>query len=475
MAFKPQHFLDNPFKISDTVNDALIAEMKTQHAPGSANAPGGRNMLKRWFGVGGKQPLQTMLVPAAGATGVTAEQYMNFLQTSFGGLDNPEIIHSKVASNNALIDAALANHAAGHTISDASKASYLTMYTEQKQALSEMEHVLAQARTASAQSLPDMINAVFRESSAVQATLGKLNGAAGAAHGAASAVTAGNAVTLANLGITGDQAHLFELKGAVGSQELHFKVANLANPGTSETIKIATVKGGDIASGAQILENVAVGEAHAKIGRVAATMAKGPIEFQKQVAESVGIMEKSVAASKTKLDEIGTKLLKQPSMFAPAVEKTAVAAAETMGAEVKNLETIISEKATKLGVVGEAAMAGEGEKALGFFGKILANAKANLNIAEVVKDGNKINAVERSTLGKGMVAAGAGAGAILVGYGLKDLGKAVGMVGPDVDESGKEIPADSSTLIKSVAELGAGAALAYFTLLKHGKAAGHVL
>jgi len=102
----------------------------------------------------------------------------------------------------------------------------------------------------------------------------------------------------------------------------------------------------------------------------------------------------------------------------------------------------------------------------------MADMKANLNISSVGKNAEGvIIAKESSIMGKGMKAGGAAAGAVLMGFGLKDLGQATGFVSADVDEQGKEIPADTSKLVKSVAELGAGAALAYFTLIKRGNAA----
>jgi hypothetical protein len=128
------------------------------------------------------------------------------------------------------------------------------------------------------------------------------------------------------------------------------------------------------------------------------------------------------------------------------------------------INKVISTEAAKLGVLSEEAY-----KEKNMFGKMFARMKANLNISEVENKAGTIVAKESNLLSKGMKAGGAAAGAVLVGYGLKDLGQSVGFVSPDVDEQGKEVPADSGKLVKSVAELGAGAALAYFTLLHGGK------
>ncbi len=154
-----------------------------------------------------------------------------------------------------------------------------------------------------------------------------------------------------------------------------------------------------------------------------------------------------------------------PAKLTGAVESVAA----EVGKDVGKLNKEISKAAQEAGLVGE-----EAHNAKGFFSKLIGNAKANLNIDKVTKNASTsaLEITERGAMGKGMRLAGAGAGAILVGYGLKDLAKSVGLSGPDTDEQGREVPADSSTLVKSVAELGAGAALAYFTLLKGGKAVG---
>jgi hypothetical protein len=69
--------------------------------------------------------------------------------------------------------------------------------------------------------------------------------------------------------------------------------------------------------------------------------------------------------------------------------------------------------------------------------------------------------------------AGTGVGVIIVGKGLKNLGRFVGMASPEQEEVGKDIPADVGTLVKSVAQLAGGGAVAYFSLTAGGK--GHAL
>lgn len=70
---------------------------------------------------------------------------------------------------------------------------------------------------------------------------------------------------------------------------------------------------------------------------------------------------------------------------------------------------------------------------------------------------------------------GATLGAVITGYGLKDLGQVLGVVSPDVDEQGREIPADTGKLIKGLAEVGAGALMVHQLLLKGPKANGSAL
>ncbi len=68
---------------------------------------------------------------------------------------------------------------------------------------------------------------------------------------------------------------------------------------------------------------------------------------------------------------------------------------------------------------------------------------------------------------------GTGLGVVIVGKGLKNLGRFVGMASPEQDEAGKDIPADVGTLVKSVAQLAGGGAVAYFSLAGGGK--GHAI
>lgn len=71
--------------------------------------------------------------------------------------------------------------------------------------------------------------------------------------------------------------------------------------------------------------------------------------------------------------------------------------------------------------------------------------------------------------GKAGTVAGTGVGVIVIGKGLKDLGRVVGVISPKVDDEGKEVPVGGGTLVKSLAELGVGVGAIYFSLTKGGK------
>ena len=245
-----------------------------------------------------------------------------------------------------------------------------------------------------------------------------------------------------------------------------------------------------IAAGTPITLDIASGAAHEELNKLVTTYGGKPLVAGVVTNEAIADMNQALSAWRADRIDSMTKILEEGSAsigkrkeavmksLSTIEAKSGIAykgaiAAESIAAEVGKdvgkLNGQISKSALEAGLVGE-----EAHNAKGFFSKLIGNAKANLNIDKVTKNASTgaLEITERGAMGKGMRLAGAGAGAILVGYGLKDLAKSVGLSGPDTDEQGREIPADSSTLVKSVAELGAGAALAYFTLLKGGKAVG---
>lgn len=140
---------------------------------------------------------------------------------------------------------------------------------------------------------------------------------------------------------------------------------------------------------------------------------------------------------------------------------SAVGAAASVGGKIYRN----TPEAVKLGVIGE-----EGMKGKNFVQKIMANVKANVNVASIDKSTGVIT--ESKFLGKSMKVGGAALGVIISGYGLKDLGQVMGIIGADTDEKGQEIPADGGKLFKAAAELAGGAAVTYLTVLKGGKALG---
>lgn len=147
-----------------------------------------------------------------------------------------------------------------------------------------------------------------------------------------------------------------------------------------------------------------------------------------------------------------------------SIKEAAAGVGGAVSATGKAGKIFVGEKAAEaLGVIGKA----EYNKKT-WLGKIGANVKANWHVSDITKSGEVIKS---GPLGKGIKAGVVGLGGIIGAYGAKDLGQVLGVVSPDVDEQGKEIPVDSGKLIKSAAELGAAAAAVYFTLMKPGKAA----
>lgn len=143
----------------------------------------------------------------------------------------------------------------------------------------------------------------------------------------------------------------------------------------------------------------------------------------------------------------------------------------------QGLQKIVGEVERQTGINAAEHMS---SKAIGAVGSAAAQAEKGMMSASTyeglsgfgkMKAGIGANWKQAGTMGKFARVAGTGAGAIIGGYGLKDLGQVVGVVSPDQDEQGKEIPADSGKLFKAVAELGAAAGLMYLSLVKGGKAA----
>lgn len=155
---------------------------------------------------------------------------------------------------------------------------------------------------------------------------------------------------------------------------------------------------------------------------------------------------------------------------AEAIHETEAAAlsgaAAEAGSAAKGAQALVTRAgpnaaAKELGMMTEKAY-----HDLGFLGKMKARVNANLNVASIDEAGK---VAKSGIVGKSMKIGGAALGAVIGGYGLKDLGQVLGVVSPDTDEQGKEVPADTGKLFKAAAELTGAAALVYFTLLQKGK------
>ena len=180
-----------------------------------------------------------------------------------------------------------------------------------------------------------------------------------------------------------------------------------------------------------------------------------------QYKESLGKLtkyEKVLVEQRTELQKkAGHDLIGGSAEYVASAE----AGAAVGGAVAKGTQIFLSNKAeaTKLGVIGEKAY-----KDLSWTGKRMAEVKAGFNVSKIEKTGEIVATKLPGKVMKGGIVA---LGGIIGGYGLKDLGQAVGMVGPDTDEQGKELPTDG-TLLKGLAELGAAAGAVYLAVLKGG-------
>ena len=152
-------------------------------------------------------------------------------------------------------------------------------------------------------------------------------------------------------------------------------------------------------------------------------------KLKKYVEERSAKLEKEIKGKfKSQIKAHKQVLESTKEMVADAESLTGLKAADHFSAAGKsiaaaggNVEAKAALKAEK-GVIGETAY-----KELGSFGKMKAGAAAN--------------GKQASGFGKVARVGGTAVGAIILGSGLKDLGQLVGVVGPDVDQQGKEVPA----------------------------------
>lgn len=197
------------------------------------------------------------------------------------------------------------------------------------------------------------------------------------------------------------------------------------------------------------------------------------IEDHSKVIDGIKTWEQQIEKhAGVKVDEVMAKLKTSAEKAAPLVAEGAKDLAAAAGTVANKEGQVISKAAQELGILGEKGLEAKG----GYLARKWADVVANFKTSGALSldKAGEVVATKSSALNKGIKVLSTGAGVFLIGSGLKDLGKFTGIVSPDVDEQGKEVPADSGTLIKSAVEVGAGAALAYFSLLKGGKAAGMV-
>jgi|GEM_PF-6108597 len=425
---------------------------------GTAAVP--RSRLPWWLGGSAGSPATTGTLP---------EDLLKDLHDKFH-LSGSEVTAFDLGGAEAQFDAALKAKARGLPLDDVAKGRLTTAHTNQLKVIGELEEKIATAESAMFSRLHEPLAEIRAHATTVQKELKELAKISAAG-------TDLRAVT--TLTQKGSIFTIPALPTSSATADVLFNITDHA--GSTKNIIIGKMD----AAGKLTLAATEVKQAEQALAAWHSAALKAPTQLLDETTKQFGMMRDKLATYKTQATTIGAEVLGIAEKAAPAlvaegakdVEKIIAGAAKNAeGALIKNAAgEYISEGAAKLGVLGEEAM-GKGEKALGWFGKLKANMGANLGIegALTKNSAGQIEAKAAGTLNKGIKIASTAAGAVLVGYGLKDLGKVVGFVGPDTDEQGKEIPADSGTLIKSIAEVGAGAALAYFSLLKGGRAAGMV-
>ncbi len=259
------------------------------------------------------------------------------------------------------------------------------------------------------------------------------------------------------------------LKGKLDSIEA--KHAELKNAEKALEKAEAAAKPAHEASIKKLKETLhdAAGHAHAELDDLVTNTNKLSEKAKEHVAdleEKIGKLSgknadeaaKTLAEEKAKLDKLLNKSSEVEKTARPKIKE--MTGREAHDAKLQVNTSNFTSTAAKVGKDGKRIALGETKwNELGKYGKF----------KEATLQAWSHGGIMRRT---GAVA-GTGVGAIIVGKGLKNLGRFVGMASPEQDETGKDIPADVGTLVKSVAQLAGGGAVAYFALTAGGK--GHAL
>lgn len=152
----------------------------------------------------------------------------------------------------------------------------------------------------------------------------------------------------------------------------------------------------------------------------------------------------AISDNEVNMDAFRKETAANASKETPAATPAPEAAAANAAKEAAGAETGLGDK-----VKNAASTATETAKGW------VAQAKGNF--------GSKSGKHWGTQLAQGAVGA---VGVIIVGKGLKDLGRTIGVVSPKMDEEGKEVKAGVGTLVQSVVEMGAGAGVMYLGLVK---------
>ena len=405
--------------------------------------------------------------------GEDAPTYYSRLRSNFiPGADGEILALQGMDGRAAILQTGLDAKAAGRPFTEAAMKS---AYDAQVLKLKEQETWLSSIEEAMHLSAHKPIELITQEHqklvgqlTAVETGLVKPNSAGAVAIDFVDAKGVRAAATYKMDGIAAEHANLFEIKRlASGADELHFKVADINNAAKPHSIKLGTLNGSTWA-----LENGGTNNAIAKVTEVQNHLIAAPQKFIKETLEDVNKAKAKIATFKTQVDEAGAKLLRITKPAFGAAE-TVVAQSSGIVAESAGKATLISEGLhavdTKTAALGKeiGLLSEEGLKAKGFFGGMIANAKANFaGSATRNAEGVIVSAEKSGILKQGLRGGTAAAGVVLMGSGLKDA------FSPGVDENGT---AQDVSWTKVAGEVAGGAALVGAGLLMGGGARGRLV
>jgi hypothetical protein len=289
------------------------------------------------------------------------------------------------------------------------------------------------------------------------------------------------AFSLDNFIVNPNSVKLDDIAPSYGELMANHVNVKVANPGTGYETKTHSLKGNAVPLTESHASHQQLLEAKVKTDPGVTSM----LEAHKAKSMGLGVnahteldaVQKTSRNAIAELNAVETQLLtkrgeavhagKSVAKIDTALEKLKTHQTQLTG-DLTRVDTLVSEARTKVvAATGVKPPAGAGAsitgtvaKEAGWFGKNFGKGGAM-----------RTNWEQGGKWKKGGMIAGTAVGVVLVGAGLKEAGRLVGIVSPKLDDDGKELPRGAGTLFKSLAEVGAGAGLLYVSLIK-GKAAG---